>query len=157
MFWSSKAVGVARCIGKGIGIAAAEVYEFNVIADACKQDVVGLEVEMEHLVAVQITDDIQQLVDEFVRILSVVEIIRLTGKALGECLTINVFHQYAIIGVRNVSDKMGMLQTIARFELFTEGLLITDVIGILLFQTFQEVQLAKELYTEGVTCGSLYL
>ena len=146
---------MARSVSESIGIAAAEVYEFDIVVYAGKQDVVGLEVKMEHLVAVQITDDIQQLVDELVRILSIVEIIWLTGKALGECLTIDVLYQYAIVGVRDVSDQMGMLQTIARLELFTEGLLITNVVGILLFQTLQEVLLAKEFYTEGIACGSL--
>ena len=76
-------------------------------------------------------------------------------EALSKRLTIDVFHQDAIVIQRNIADEVRMLQTIARLKLFAKGFLVSDVVGILWFQPFQEVQFAIEFDAEGVAGGSL--
>lgn len=66
LFWGGIAIGAPLGIGEGVGIAAAEVDEFDVIVNAGQQDIVGFEVKMQHLIAVQIAYGIQQLTQEFV-------------------------------------------------------------------------------------------
>ena len=48
-----------------------------------------------------------------------------------------------------------MLQTIACLKLLSKGFLVSDVVGKLWLQAFQEMKLAIEFDTEGVAGGSL--
>ena len=82
LFRGCKGIGMACSIRVGIGIAAAKVGKLDIIIDAGKQDIVWLQVEMEHLMAVEIADSLQQLTDEFVGILLFSEIIGMSGQAL---------------------------------------------------------------------------
>lgn len=105
--------------------------------------------------AVQIGDDIQQLTNELVGVLPILEIVWITGEPLRERLTVDVFHQYAIVRKRYIADEVGMFQPIARLKLLAEGLLVADIVGKLWLQPFQEMQLALEFDTVGVAGGSL--
>ena len=94
---------------------------------------------MEYLMAMQVADNFQQLTKELVGVFAVLEIVGMVGNTLCKCLAIDILHQNAIVGKRDISDKIGMLQTIARLKLLAEGFLIADVAGKLLFQPFQEM------------------
>ena len=104
---------------------------------------------------VQIAYNIQQLTQELVCVFLILEIVRMVQKMLRERLTIDVFHQDAVIRKGDITDEVGMLETIARLKLFTKGFLISDVVNKLWFQAFQEVQLAIELHTIAVAGSSL--
>ena len=106
---------------------------------------------------VQIAYNIQQLTQELVCVFLILEIVRMVQKMLRERLTIDVFHQDAVIRKGDITDEVGMLETIARLKLFTKGFLISDVVNKLWFQAFQEVQLAIELDAESRTRGTLNL
>ncbi len=69
-------------IREGIGIAAAKVDEFDITIDAGKENIVWLQIKMENLMAVEITDSFQQLANELVGILLFSEIVGLGGQAL---------------------------------------------------------------------------
>ena len=81
----------------------------------------------------------------------------MVGKALCECLAVDILHQDTIVRKGNITDKTGMFQTIACLKLLAKGFLIAYVIGKLWLQLLQEVQLAVELDTESVAGGTLYL
>jgi hypothetical protein len=90
-------------IREGIAIAATEVYKFDIIVDAGEKDVVGLQVKVEHLMAMQIVQDGQQLTKEFVSVLPLSEVVGLRGKALRKWLTIDILHQDAIVAHGDVA------------------------------------------------------
>lgn len=84
-------------IGEGIGIAKAQIDELDIIVNASKQDIIGLQIEMEHLIMMKITEDIQQLTNELLRILLALEILGMTGKPLRKGHTIDILHQNAVL------------------------------------------------------------
>jgi hypothetical protein len=150
-------IGMTCGIREGIGIAAAEVDKFDITIDAGKEDIVWLQVEMEHLMTVEITDSIQQLTDELVGILLFSEIIGMGGQVLRKTLPIDILHQDAVTIERDIADKIGVLQSIACFKLLAKSLLIADVTCIFWLQPFQEMEFAIELYAVCFAGGTFYL
>ncbi len=63
-------VCASRCIGKAVGIAIAQVNELDIVANARKEDVVGLQVKVYNLMAVQIANDAEQLLQKTVGVLT---------------------------------------------------------------------------------------
>ena len=80
-------------IRKKVCITTTEVNEFDIIVDAGEQDIVGLQIKMEHLMAVKIANDIQQLTDKLIRVLPFREIIGLSNEALRKGLALDILHQ----------------------------------------------------------------
>ena len=64
-------------VGKGVCITSAEVNEPDITVDACQQDVVRLQVKVEHLVAVQVAYDVEQLPHKLVGIAYRKEVVRM--------------------------------------------------------------------------------
>ena len=110
---------------------------------------------MEHLMAVEIAENSQELTDQFIGILLILEILRIVSEPLRKGLSIHILHHDFIIIKRDIAHQVRMLQSIARLKFLAKCLLIADVSSVFRFQPFQEMQLAIELHTEGITGGSL--
>ena len=154
LLWSSKAVGASLGVLKSVGVATTEVYEFYIVVDTGEQYVVWLQVEVQHLMVVQITNCIEQLREEFVCVFLVLEIVGIVAEQVGKCLAIDILHQYSFIGGRDIPDEMRMFQTIACLKLLAECFLVADVAAVFWFQSFEEMHLAIDLHAKGVTGGS---
>ena len=133
---------MACSVSESVGIAAAEVDDFHVAADAGKENVVGLQVEVEHLMIVQIANDIGQLAQELVGVLPVLKVVGSSLQSLRERLTVDIVHEDAIVGVGDVTWQTGMLQLVACLELLAQSLPVAYISSILWFEPLQEMELA---------------
>ena len=79
LFWCGKAIGTPLGVGKRVCITTAEVYQLDIAIDAGQHDVIGFQVEMEHLVAVQTAYGIQQLTKELLGIILTLKVIGVFG------------------------------------------------------------------------------
>ena len=70
LFGSGVFVCMAGRVGVAVGIAVAQVYELHVVADMGDENIAGLQVEVHNLVAVQITDHTEQLLQKTVGLLA---------------------------------------------------------------------------------------
>ena len=61
LLWSRILIGTPHRVGVAIGIRIAQVDEFDIVADTGNKDIAWLQVEMNDLMAVQITYDTEQL------------------------------------------------------------------------------------------------
>ena len=96
MLWGGKLAGIALGIWERVCVATPEVDEFDIIVNSGKQDIIGFQVEMEHLMAVQIAESIQQLTDELIRMLPIVEIVGICSKPMGKGVYIKNGNKYII-------------------------------------------------------------
>ena len=109
LLWGGIAIGATLGVGESVRVAAAKVDESDIVVNASQQDIVGLEVKVEHLMAVQIAYDIQQLAQELVGIFLILKIVGMAGKSLCECLAVDVLHQDAVVSQGDIADEVGML------------------------------------------------
>ena len=107
--------------------------------------------------AVQIADDIKQLMQKTICILSIVEIVWMMFDELAKRFTIYIVHQDAIISPGCIANQIRMVKRIPHFEFLLQGCHILRMSAQLWLQAFKEVQFSIESYTIALTCGTTYL
>ena len=157
LFGSGVFVCMAGRVGVAVGIAVAQVYELHVVADTGDEDVAGFQVEVHNLVAVQITDHTEQLLQKTVGLLALGEIVGMMLGKLAERLTVDIFHQNAVGGLGGVAHQMGMLQRVAQLKLLLKGGRILGMGAQLGLQPFQKVELAVQLHTVALARRAAHL
>ena len=85
---------------------------------------------MQHLMVVQVGYHAQQLAKQFVNMFFVEEVVWCAAQPLGECLTVNIFHQDGRAIERKVARQLRVLQPVARLKLLAQGLAVADVVGV---------------------------
>ena len=91
------------------------------MANAGNENVLGLQVEMDYLMLMQIADNIKQLGDKSVSMLAGLEILWVTGSELCQSLTIDIFRQQIVITLGDIAHQMRMVETVARLKLLLQG------------------------------------
>lgn len=98
LFGCGVLVGTSHRIGIGVGIAEAQVDEFDIMPHACDHDIGRLEIEVHYLVVVQIADDAEQLTEEAVSMTAVFQVVRMLPDELVERLAVDILHQHPVVG-----------------------------------------------------------
>ena len=103
-------------------------------------DVVGLEVEMQHLMPVKIIHCRQQLVEELPHMLSLFEIGRILMDKISQCQSVDIFHQDIVIMPFQIAGDVGMVERIAYLKLLLQRLPVPLVDSLLGQQLLFEQQ-----------------
>ena len=114
--------GATCCERITVLIAIAQIDEFDMIANTGEQDIVGFEVEMQHLVLVQIAHRRAYFHGKLTGMFLIFEIIRMLLVKICQRHAINIFHQEIISMKLQIVGNIGVVQGIAYFKLLFQGL-----------------------------------
>ena len=150
-------VCTSRRVGVAVGIAIAQVYQLDIVVNARNEDVVGLKVKVYNLMAVQIANDAEQLLQKTVGVLAMGEIVGMMFDKLVERLAVDIVHQDAVVGLGRIAYQMRMVERIARLKLLLKSSHILRMGAQQGLQPFQEVQFTVTLHAVALTRSATYL
>ena len=157
MLGRGKAVGAACGVGKSIGIAEAKVGKFQFVAHSGDKDVLGLEVEMDNLVGVQVLDYVKQFVEQAVGVGSALEKLRIDIGKLLERDAVYPFGEQIVIAASNVAHQVGVVEVVACLKLLVHCRHIARIGAQFCLQLLEKMPLAIEFYLETVAGGTIHI